>query len=71
MPKKSRARASAAERCALRIIAALFALYLVIYYQLRPHFAAAVDHPFRPVGELLDDLQPSAGRPTLVGGQRH
>ena len=39
--------------------------------QLRTHFAAAVDHPFRPGGELLDDLQPSAGRPTLVGGQRH
>jgi hypothetical protein len=58
----------------------LFALYRVIYvalftrrlqHQLRSHFAATVDHPFRPVGELLDDLQPSAGRPTLIGGQRY
>jgi hypothetical protein len=57
-----RSRSSVSSTCAF---------HALLQQQLRTHFAAAVDDPFRPGGELLDDLQPSAGRPTLVGSQRH
>ena len=36
----------------------------------RLHLATAVDDPFRPFGELLNDLQPAARGSMLVGAER-